>query len=64
MKYGMWKGWYCIRIDKKNRGERQNKPSNTGLANDHYCKEIQEGGDICTHIADSLHCTAETNRTL
>ena len=23
-------------------------------------KEAQEGGDICIHIADSLHCTAET----
>ena len=22
---------------------------------------IQEGEDICIHIADSLHCTAETN---
>ena len=20
-----------------------------------------EGGDICVHIADSLHCTTETN---
>ena len=27
-------------------------------------REVQEGGDICVHIADSLHCTAETNRTL
>jgi len=25
--------------------------------------EIQEGGDICIHIVDSLHCTAETNKT-
>ena len=23
--------------------------------------EVQEGGDICTHIADSLHSTVETN---
>ena len=23
-----------------------------------------EGGDICIHIADSLHCTAETNTAL
>ena len=23
-----------------------------------------EGGDICIYIADSLHCTAETNTTL
>ena len=23
--------------------------------------EVQEGGDICIHVADSLHCTAETN---
>ena len=22
-------------------------------------KEIQRGGDICTHIAESLHCAAE-----
>ena len=27
-------------------------------------REVQEGGDICIHIADSLHCTAETNTTL
>ena len=27
-------------------------------------REFQEGGDICIHIADSLHCTAETNSTL
>ena len=27
-------------------------------------REVQEGKDICTHIADSLHCTAETNATL
>ena len=26
--------------------------------------EVQEGGDICIHTADSLHCTAETNKTL
>ena len=24
-------------------------------------REVQEGGDIGIHIADSLHCTAETN---
>ena len=27
-------------------------------------REAQEGGDICIHPADSLHCTAETNTTL
>ena len=27
-------------------------------------REIQEGGGICICIADSLHCTAETNTTL
>ena len=27
-------------------------------------REVQEGGDICIHIADSLHYTAETNTTL
>ena len=27
-------------------------------------RELQEGRDICIHIADSLHCTAETNTTL
>ena len=27
-------------------------------------REVQEGGDIDIHIADSLHCTAETNTTL
>ena len=26
--------------------------------------KVQEGGDIYIHIADSLHCTAETNTTL
>ena len=26
--------------------------------------EVQEEGVICIHIADSLHCTAETNTTL
>ena len=24
-------------------------------------REVQKGGGICIHIADSLHCTAETN---
>ena len=27
-------------------------------------RDVQEGGDISMHIADSLHCTAETNTTL
>ena len=27
-------------------------------------REVQEGGDIGILIADSLHCTAETNTTL
>ena len=27
-------------------------------------REVQEGGDICIYIADSFHCTAETNTTL
>ena len=26
-------------------------------------REVQERGDIGTHIADSLRCTAETNTT-
>ena len=26
--------------------------------------DVQEGGDICIHIADSGCCTAETNTTL
>ena len=26
--------------------------------------EVQEGGDICIHITDSLCCAAETNTTL
>ena len=25
---------------------------------------VQEGGDICIHIADSLCCTEETNNTV
>ena len=27
-------------------------------------REVEEGGDICIHIADSLHCTAEPKTTL
>ena len=27
-------------------------------------REVQEGRDICIHIADSLRCTAETSTTL
>ena len=27
-------------------------------------REVQEGKDVCIHIADSLCCTAETNTTL
>ena len=27
-------------------------------------REVQEGGGICMHIADSLYCTAETNIAL
>ena len=27
-------------------------------------REVQKGGDICMHMADSLHCTTETNTTL
>ena len=27
-------------------------------------REVQEGGDMCTHIADGLRCIAETNTTL
>ena len=27
-------------------------------------REVPEGGDICIHRADSLHCTAESNTTL
>ena len=27
-------------------------------------KEAEEGGDVCTHVADSLCCRAETNITL
>ena len=26
-------------------------------------REVQEGGDRCTHRGDSLRCTAETNIT-
>ena len=26
-------------------------------------REVQEGGGICTHAADSLHCIRETNTT-
>ena len=34
------------------------------LCGDLNGKEIQRGGDISIHIADSLHSTAETNTTL
>ena len=27
-------------------------------------REVQEGGDICIHIIDSLRCTAETDTAL
>ena len=27
-------------------------------------KNLQEGGDRCIYIADSLHCAAETNTTV
>lgn len=27
-------------------------------------RAAQEGGDVCIHIVESLHCTAETNTTL
>ena len=27
-------------------------------------REVQEGGNICIHRADSLCCTVETNTTL
>ena len=27
-------------------------------------REVQEGGDICIHIVDSLLCTAEASTTL
>ena len=27
-------------------------------------REVQEGGDICIHVAESLRCTTETHRTL
>ena len=27
-------------------------------------REVQEGGDICIHMAYLLYCTAETNATL
>ena len=27
-------------------------------------REIQKPRDICIHVTDSLHCTAETNTTL
>ena len=26
--------------------------------------DVQEGGDVCIHRANSLHCTAETNTEL
>ena len=37
---------------------------NGGLGGGGDGREVQEGGDICIHIADSLCCTAEANKTL
>ena len=37
---------------------------NGGLGGGSDGQEVQEEGDICIHIADSLCCTAETNTTL
>ena len=34
------------------------------LCGDLNGKEIQKRGDMCIHIADSFHCTVETNTTL
>ena len=43
----------------------ENLPHSTGtsivLRGDLGGKEIQKGGTICKHIADSLCCTVETN---
>ena len=27
-------------------------------------RKVQEGGDACVHLAESLHCTAENNTML
>ena len=27
-------------------------------------RKVQEGENICIHVADSLHCAAETHRML
>ena len=32
-----------------------------GVARKGRGTEAKEGGDICIHIDDSLHCTAESN---
>ena len=29
-----------------------------------WAGEVQEGGDVCTHIAEPLHCPAEANTVL
>jgi len=34
------------------------------LCGDLNGKEIQRRGDICVHVADSLHCSVEINATL
>ena len=34
------------------------------LSNGGGGREVQEGRDICIHITDALHCTAETSTTL
>ena len=38
--------------------------NSTQYSGDINGKEIQKRWEICIHIADSLHCTAETNTTL
>ena len=54
----------CIYKQITNENPLHSARNNTMLCVDLNGKEIQESVDMCVWIADSLHCTAETNTTL
>ena len=58
--------WICKLMEKrKNTNENVlYSRGNSVLCGEQNGKEIPKRGDICTHMADSLCCTAETNTTL
>ena len=62
--------WHIYTIDTMYKTDNQGEPAVLPrelyymLCADLNGKEIQEGGDICIHITDSLSCTVETNTAL